>query len=94
MDYETGGGHELHARQYTWSATAFLSIVYNMILGLEVEDFSRLRVDPFLLEELGDSIDVENLKIADTLTDHSREWSIDQNGFFRWSRELGQYRTA
>ena len=71
MDYETGGKNELHARQYTWSAAAYLGLIYRMILGLDMAkgQDNRLVLTPVLPEELGNTLAVEGLMVKGTTFD-------------------------
>lgn len=69
LDYETGGGQVKHARSYTWSAAAFMSLVYRFIFGLEVEDFATLHVHPHVPEALGKQMELKALVVQGTTID-------------------------
>ena len=71
MDYETGGRRELHARQYTWSAAAYMGLIYRMILGLEIEmsEEGTLSMNPVFPEALGDHLSLKGLVVRGTTFD-------------------------
>lgn len=69
IDYATGGRNEKHARQYIWSAAAYLSFVYDVLLGLQVDQFSTLRVNPHLPAALGDELTLRHLVVQGTRCD-------------------------
>jgi hypothetical protein len=66
IDYETGGRKVMHARSYTWSAAAFMSVVYRFIFGLDVTNFDTLTVDPHVPAVLGDNLLLRNLLLQGT----------------------------
>lgn len=69
MDYETGGGKVKHARSYTWSAAAFMSLVYRFIFGLDVQNLDTLTVSPQVPEALGNKMSLLNLVLQGTSVD-------------------------
>ncbi len=71
MDYESGGRQELHARQYTWSAAAYMGLIYRMILGLEVEmgEEGTLSMNPVFPAALGDHLSLKGLVVRGTTFD-------------------------
>lgn len=64
MDYETGGWQVKHARSYIWSAAAYLSVIYHMIVGIDSSQFDTVTFAPYLPAELGASFRVSDLHVA------------------------------
>jgi len=68
MDYETGGKAEMHGRHFLWSASAYISVIYRMVLGIDLA-MGEVTFNPFVPEELGSFMSLYGLKVSDTTID-------------------------
>ena len=91
LDYESGGWHFKHARSYIWSASAYLGIVFKMILGVNNEDLETVSFNPFLPEQLGDQFSISDLEIGGMRLDIEINGNGDQVGAFVMDgQEMGE----
>jgi len=80
-DYQTGGKKEIHARQYTWSAAAFLNVIYNMLIGIEVTDFKTISFKPNIPHAMGNETSLRNLKIHGSVVNLTIKGSGNKIGY-------------
>lgn len=64
LDYQTGGWEHKHARSYIWSASGYLSTVFHMLAGIDVEEGDVVRFRPHLPAAIGGEIRISGLSLA------------------------------
>ena len=69
IDYESRAGEVRHARSYIWPDAAYLSVIFKMILGLDLSDSETVRFRPMLPSEIGGAFRVEGLRLGRTEID-------------------------
>ena len=71
LDYETGGKKYKHARSYTWSAAAYLSVIYKMLLGITFDTPDVIRFSPHVPAKLGKTLEMKGITLGNTTLDVS-----------------------
>lgn len=64
IDYETGAGEVRRAGSYSWSAAAYLSVIFEMIPGLDLRDSETVGFRPMLPSETGSPFGLEKLRLG------------------------------